>query len=1026
MPDLTPEEIKALAESIAFHATGGTGGTGHLAEFGAGTQQQDLVEKITEMLNDDSTKFIVNNSNDPDRAGSIVFYNEKKQSVLIFNPNQLNDPIIEPDGRVRPAGNGGNPKVQVGPDNLAGTFYRMPKLNEDGVPVNSAGKPIDLEANPDLPREMFERQVENLKKGVADNLNDHPPEPGRQYTADDVNSRGISESTEWADRIDNHTTKINEGLPKAVDRVQSGQYLNQSLGDNISRFIGNNNVTVEVEGNSLAITTPKKGSNYNIEFSEDGKTATVEVTTRNGNKQTLTLSEEGTSNLIDTLKSDEFLANPKYASGITPLDDIISARGADIDTPKPKPSEPMDVVADGGKTPAPTPTTGEKPVLPVQDGNLALDIKPEEFPDQAPDDIDPDIAETNGVKASQAADVVHPQTHIDDLKSVIQTGIEDGINFETNSDGRLTITPANESVNKYEIQLDFENKSGAMRVTKPNGEIDIIKLNQEQLVKMNDMLSGIEVPGPEGGRIPNLEDTAKLYYEANPPKINIESPELRLDGKAGEVIPDAPKVGGIDNAVDATADIARGANTADNLADTMKTVGQAADALKAGKALSKTAKLSIIGGVALTGGVAALLHVAHEGQRGLAGEMKDAGQLSPEAYEAYMDMNTDTEIMMQAENAAAQGWLFLLSTPAVEARATSDFKEWADKYAPNLSEEQYQALSMSMFPGNSARAEMLWDARDQLPSTTEGQPEFIHRAVDLNALYEEAGDIHYSHSQGFVYSGNIAETTAKAQAMGIEVEPSRDPAQAIKNLKEAIKQELVTELDQQFRAPENMEHMLDLVPVDERMEYARRLAGSESDPAQFAKDHPEIAAYVKEYDESWFGWDWTLDNDDPLKANPDLLNDYIMSKTQISPKASAPEVAPEVTPTQVTPIIPSEGDTTSPSTPTGNQQAAVEGKPTPSDVIDRTSEIDRILPPDANFTVQSSDNNASVTRGLVPDEQISLVQDNDKDPATLPEVEQERARQAEFEQQRLAELAQQQANAQMEQQQQPNTPTASR
>lgn len=483
-----------------------------------------------------------------------------------------------------------------------------------------------------------------------------------------------------------------------------------------------------------------------------------------------------------------------------------------------------------------------------------------------------------------------------------------------------------------------------------------------------------------------------------------------------------PAAGTVDEVTDGTKRLAQGANAADDLSDAVKTVGQAADALKAGKTLSKTAKLSIIGGVALTGGVAALLHVAHKGQRDLAGELKDSGHITPEAHEAYMELNTDTEIMMQAENAAAQGWLFLLSTPAVESKANSDFKEWADKHAPNLSEEHFQALSMSLFPGQSARADMLWEARDQLPSTTEGQPELIHRSVDLNSLYEEANNLGYSHRAGVVIGGNLSETIAKAQAMGIEVDGRGDPAKAIQNLEEAIKQELVQELDQQFREPENIGYMLNQVPVEDRLEYARRLAGSESDPEEFAQDHPEIASYVKEHDESMTGWGWTLDNDDPLKDNPNLLNDYIKAKTQIGGSPPSPEEAPIQDTTAEEASNLSVSPTESQPEPDDLQQgqANAGGKPTPNDVIDRSADIDKILPPDANITVQSSDNNASVARGALPDEQISLMQNEDKDPATLPEIEREREMLEQQEQQRL----QEQAAFQIEQQQQMGNPTA--
>ena len=329
--DLTPEQIRALAESIAFHASGGTGGTGHLTDFNVNTREE-LVTRITDMLSDKNTEFFVNNSQRPDRGGTVVFYNTESQSFLVFNPNQL-DNAIEVDGRIVPGGTTkSNPVlgVDVGPDNLAGTFYRQPKLDGNGDPILRPGQTAEV---------AFGTQVENLRIGVAKDMNAFPP-PGTDKTYDpsDVTTQKISESDDWARRIAAEDERIRSGLPLAMDRVQSGRYLAQDLRDNVGRFIDNNNVTTSGEGNRLEITTPKKGSNYDITFSEDGKTATVTTTSRKGNVHTVALDEAGTSRLIEALRSDDFMSNEKYANGLASLDEIVRTRGTTV--------TPAEIVAD--------------------------------------------------------------------------------------------------------------------------------------------------------------------------------------------------------------------------------------------------------------------------------------------------------------------------------------------------------------------------------------------------------------------------------------------------------------------------------------------------------------------------------------------------------------------------------------------------------------------------------------------------------------------------------------------------------
>ncbi len=455
--DLTPEQIRALAESIAFHASGGTGGTGHLADFNVNTREE-LVTRITDMLNDKNTEFFVNNSQRPDRAGTVVLFNDKTQSFLVFNPNQLNDAIPVGD-RILPAGGpqGSIYGKDIGPDNLAGTFYRQPKLDGEGQPkiptkprafldrnghpiMGDDGKPAQLMPTPEL---VYEDQIGKLRAGVIEDLNDFPPEQGKTYSLDDtskhVPTNTVAENDDWARRIAAEDERIRTGLPLAMDRVQTGRYLAQDIRDTLERKnnITNNNVTTSGEGNELHIKTPKHSSDYHITFSEDGKTATVTTTSNRGNVHTVALDEAGTSHLIETMRSDDFMSSQKYANGLTSLDDIIRTRGTAI--------TPAEVVADQDTQRDTTPTTdieGDTDAKPKIDGEG-------DGPDTRPQTgVDGDGIETSRTNVGGDVDVdtdARITTGDADLKPPVAS-LSDAPDINAgngNSDGTVRLVPTN-------------------------------------------------------------------------------------------------------------------------------------------------------------------------------------------------------------------------------------------------------------------------------------------------------------------------------------------------------------------------------------------------------------------------------------------------------------------------------------------------------------------------------------------------------------------------------------------------------
>lgn len=368
----------------------------------------------------------------------------------------------------------------------------------------------------------------------------------------------------------------------------------------------------------------------------------------------------------------------------------------------------------------------------------------------------------------------------------------------------------------------------------------------------------------------NEEGRAKMaLHEAERLKEPLES---RLEGRVEDYSPGGKNskaqkilVSG-DQIVDAAEDIATGVRGVSRMA-------------KAGRLAAN------ITGVGAAFGVTSfiLTKSAHTDQRDFAEDLKNQGHLTEEAYQAYVELNDNIENLLYGDLAISTAdptGLSITLTVAAEAKARSDFKTWADSYAPNLSDEHFQTLSMSIFPDNSARANMLWEARDNLPSNNAGQPEYLHKAISLNSLYKSACEMHFSPKDSSIYGGNLSQVLADAKNMGIDVENIKNyPAETIQNLRDAIKHEILKELDTHLSNPENIDFMLDQIPVDERLDYVRRLVASENNHDQLVEKHPEIAAYAVAYEKSWFGLSFFIDEDDILKEKPELLNAYIKERT---------------------------------------------------------------------------------------------------------------------------------------------------
>lgn len=367
------------------------------------------------------------------------------------------------------------------------------------------------------------------------------------------------------------------------------------------------------------------------------------------------------------------------------------------------------------------------------------------------------------------------------------------------------------------------------------------------------------------------------------------------------VVPEAPRINGIaDEALEAVQDLSRLARAARFAANTPAI------------------------GPAIGVGAAALTNKAHAGQRDYAEELLDQGTLSEEAYDAYIELNSQLEILLHGDNGLSTvdpTGLSIIITTGVELGARNAFQEWADQYAPHLTEDQFQSLAMSMFSGNSAQHEMFMDSAGGIPSNKEGQPEVLHDLIDARNAYFIA---RAERTNEFgVTAGRIPTTERQAELDGYQ------------DAFEQARENFLTEMGSLLSNPETAGALLSAMPVDERLEFVRSLVESEPEVVQarlalnesqeafdnnigngefayeeleaFQNDltqaqegleqayyealqdtNPELAEYIREYNGSFTGW--FLENDDVLYENPELLDQYIIAR--VTPDTDAPALDP--------------------------------------------------------------------------------------------------------------------------------------
>lgn len=312
------------------------------------------------------------------------------------------------------------------------------------------------------------------------------------------------------------------------------------------------------------------------------------------------------------------------------------------------------------------------------------------------------------------------------------------------------------------------------------------------------------------------------------------------------------------------AEAAEAAQDTARAMDTARSAGMLADAARAAKWGAKVAGVGIAIGVGST----AMAAVAQNAQIDLAQQLTDMDPplLSEEALEAYKEMMDDVFGNTVVDNTLGtidQIGVTAIVTIAFEARAQAKYQDWLDKYAPDLPPDYVDAMSPTSFDTQNAQMDMLDEAIEALPDTKEGVPEGMHALIDASNAYRDAQQ-------------ELVDMTRGKPVMSSE-ENQAFMEQAV--VRDEARDQLLQEMHKCMTDPENIREFLELLPVDDRLEFVRRLMESEENKELMTALHPEVAAYIEAYDNSGLGYYFVgLDEEEFLKEHMEHVSEYIMER----------------------------------------------------------------------------------------------------------------------------------------------------
>lgn len=304
---------------------------------------------------------------------------------------------------------------------------------------------------------------------------------------------------------------------------------------------------------------------------------------------------------------------------------------------------------------------------------------------------------------------------------------------------------------------------------------------------------------------------------------------------------------------------------------------QVSSSAKAARVFGNTPVLGAASAVVAMG----LTSTAQAGQREYAQQLFDENKIDAAALDAYVELNRATEALLYGDAALSTAdptGFSIFATIGAEMKAQQMFQDWVDAHAPNLPAHDIETLSVSLFGVESAQHEMFMTAAGKIPHSPEGQDQVFHDLIEARNAY---------------FITRSEEMNERGRLGGQLL--TRDEEAYLEELTdnhEAARNNLIAEMNGFFESAENATLLLSILPEEDRLEFARRLAASDPDQEILAAEAPELAAYVAAYEDAnifqtgVFGFEEQRD----IAANMEMVDAYILRRSGLNdPVSEDPE-----------------------------------------------------------------------------------------------------------------------------------------
>lgn len=251
--------------------------------------------------------------------------------------------------------------------------------------------------------------------------------------------------------------------------------------------------------------------------------------------------------------------------------------------------------------------------------------------------------------------------------------------------------------------------------------------------------------------------------------------------------------------------------------------------------------------------------------------------------DALLEFHTNTTNAQYADAAFGAIDQFILPSLFLTLSVESEARDALTKISneTGLPESVYQTHARSMFGGHTASHTAVLEATDQLPKDPAGQPEVLHGVIQLNNSLQYA---------------QVELTNLRTPYSGIAHVPDdvQDSIAAREGLVASLETRLVSEMEGLMRDPASFDAFMNMIPLDDRMEFVRALAAGDQN---LAETNPVVAEATREFSGRG-GTKMHATNVREAKAelnadNGAGLNEYIASRILLEAGSTQPEVAPD-------------------------------------------------------------------------------------------------------------------------------------